>query len=1012
MALMALPARALDPHTALAQYGYQSWQTDSGLPQNTVHAIVQGRSGFLWIATEGGLVRFDGADFTVFNRANTPQLPSDLIDGLLLDRSGNLWISTSGGLARMSAAEVPNAHSIQDFGPARGIPHTQIYGAWQDPAGTVWVMSAAGLFRIGDGQTVAQPVPLQQDLTENSLMAAGPQGSLWLGSAEGLLHAWPDGHFAPIGASGEVVALAVDGHGVAWAALRSGLEACSASGCRSIPVPSGDIVNALTADASGHMWIGASGGLFVAHGYRLQPLHADSGSVDFLYSDHEGMIWAGTARGIMRIAPGSTPSVQLLRRNDTYLAAAEDREGDLWFGTESGGLAVLRDRKFSTLTAEDGLTEEYVYALAQSANGDVWVGTRGGGLNVFHNGKFHAISSSQGLAGNVVLSVAAAPNGDVWAGTPDGLNLIRNGRVRVFTTADGLADDFVRSLFVDRDGALWIGTRHGLSRYRNGRFDTWSVIDGLGSNMVGAMAQGRDGALWIGTLGGLSRFRNGQFRTFTTHDGLSSNIVTALRMDRDGTLWIGTNNRGLNRMRGGHIVAIHSAELPHRILGILEDHSGYIWLSSSSGVYRVSRAGLNRMADGGRAAEVMRFGVADGMRISECSSGGHPAALRLRDGELWFATLKGIARVNPAHMPVNRVPPPVVIERISVDDVPEPSVSRLTIPPGHSHYEFDYAGLSFVAPQKVEYRYQLQGFDRGWVNAGTRRAAYYTNLPHGRYTFRVMARNNDGVWSSTAATAQLIIEPHFYQMLWFRLLAILALAGLGYAVWRRRLLGVEREFQAVLGERTRIAREIHDTLAQGFVAVSVQLELVAQLLHISKDAAQEQLQQTQAMVRSSLDDARTSIWELRSQTAEREDLATRVLKMAEEVASRAGSQARVQMQVSGTYRPLDPDVEREAARIAREAVVNSVRHGHPQNILLRLEYDGSMFGMEVRDDGRGFDGPPADGSSGHFGVTGMRERAAAIGATLTIESQAGQGTWVRLALPLGRDAEKKAQPQI
>ncbi len=395
------------------------------------------------------------------------------------------------------------------------------------------------------------------------------------------------------------------------------------------------------------------------------------------------------------------------------------------------------------------------------------------------------------------------------------------------------------------------------------------------------------------------------------------------------------------------------------------------------------------------------------MRISECSSGGHPAALRLGDGTLWFATLKGIARVDPEHMPVNGVPPDVVIEQVSVDDRPASAVTGLHISPGHSHYEFDYAGLSFVAPQKVKYRYELEGFDRGWVDAGTRRVAYYTNLPHGHYTFRVMARNNDGVWSKAAATAELTIEPHVYQTWWFRLLLVLALAGLGYAAWRRRLLRVEREFQAVLGERTRIAREIHDTLAQGFVAVSVQLELIAQLMHTSADAAREQLDRTRAMVKSSLDDARSSIWELRSQTAEREDLAVRMLKMAEEVTARAGARGRLQMQVSGTYHPLDPGVERELLRIAREAAVNAVRHGDPENIVLRLEFDANMFGMEIRDDGRGFEGTPPDGTRGHFGLTGMRERAASIGAEMTVESGAGQGTRVRVALVLARETEKK-----
>ncbi len=641
-------------------------------------------------------------------------------------------------------------------------------------------------------------------------------------------------------------------------------------------------------------------------------------------------------------------------------------------------------------------------------NGHVGVGTKGGGLNVFHEWQISALTTAQGLLSNVVLAVAAAANGEVWVGTPDGLNLLRAGDVvRAFTTADGLADDFVRSLYWGSHGALWIGTRHGLSRYANGQFTTWTALDGLGSDLVGAMVESKDGSLWIGTLGGLSRFRDGKITNLTTKDGLSSNVVTALHEDDDGTLWIGTNDGGLNRWRNGKIVSLASGLIPKRVIGILEDGEGYLWISSNSGVYRVSRDELNRMADGGAPAQVMRFGVADGMRISECSSGGHPAALRLSDGSLWFATLKGIARVDPEHMPMNRVAPQVAIEQVSVDDVPEASEAEMNVPPGHSHYEFDYAGLSFVAPQKVEYRYQLVGFDRDWVDAGTRRAAYYTNLPHGHYTFRVTARNNDGVWSEAAATAELTVEPHIYQTVWFRLLVLAALAALGYAVWRRRLLRVEREFQAVLGERTRIAREIHDTLAQGFVAVSVHLELVAQLMRSSADAAREQLERAQSLVRSSLEDARTSIWELRSQGGEREDLAARILKMAEEVTGRAHARARVQMHVTGTNHPLDEDVERELTRIAREAVTNAVRHGDPENIAVRLEFEGNMFGMEIRDDGRGFAGTPPDGSSGHFGLTGMRERADAIGATLAVESSPGEGTTVRLALSLSRETEKQ-----
>jgi signal transduction histidine kinase/ligand-binding sensor domain-containing protein len=997
IALGAVPAKALDPHTALAQYGYQSWQTDTGLPQNTVHAIVQGRDGYLWIATEGGLVRFDGVEFRAYTRANTPGLPSDLIDDLMEDRDGALWASTSGGLARLRGGVV------EAFGAAQGIPATQVWRTLQDGRGVVWALTAAGLFRI-DGERAAR-IDVNAGLTENSRMATGPDGALWLGTADGLMRAGADDVFHAVGSAGEVLALAVDRNETAWAGMRSGLEACSSTRCRSAAVPGGGAVNALAVDRAGRVWIGTETGLLLADGDRVTAFGQKTGRVDFLYGDRAGMLWAGTAQGLMRIDP-EQGTAELLRGGDVFLSAAEDREGDLWLGTESGGLAVLRDRKFSSLTAEDGLTDEYVLALAQAPNGHVAAGTKGGGLNVFRDGKFRALTTAQGLLSNVVLTMAAAANGDVWVGTPDGLNLLHEGDVaRAFTTADGLADDFVRSLYVGRGGELWIGTRRGLSRYENGRFTTWTALDGLGSDLIGAMTQDHDGSLWIGTLGGLSRFRDGQIRNLTTKDGLSSNVVTALYEDHDGTLWIGTNDGGLNRWRAGKIVRIASRQLPQRVIGILEDGSGYLWISSNTGIYRVSRDALGRMADGGAEAEVMRFGVADGMRISECSSGGHPAAVKLKDGSLWFATLKGIARVDPEHMPVNRVAPQVEVERVSVDDTQQASIADLTVAPGHSHYEFDYAGLSFVAPQKVEYRYQLEGFDRGWVDAGTRRAAYYTNLPHGHYTFRVIARNNDGVWSGTAATAELTIEPHVYQTVWFRLLVLLAIAALGYAAWRRRLMRAEREFQAVLGERARIAREIHDTLAQGFVAVSVHLELVAQLMRNSADAAREQLARAQALVRSSLEDARTSIWELRSQGADREDLAVRVLKMAEETTSRSGARARVQMQVTGTNHPLDEDVERELMRIAREAVTNAVRHGDAENIVLRLEFEGSMFGMEIRDDGRGFAGTPPDGSSGHFGLTGMRERAEAIGATLTVESNPGEGTTVRVGLNISQAGE-------
>ncbi|MGA8108367.1 MAG: two-component regulator propeller domain-containing protein, partial [Acidobacteriaceae bacterium] len=479
VALAGMPARALDPHTALAHYGYQSWQTDTGLPQNTVHAIVQGPGGYLWIATEGGLVRFDGIAFRVMTHANTPELPSDLIDDLMVDRTGAVWVSTSGGLARLKDGR------LEAFGPDRGIPATQVWRTFEDSRGRMWALTAAGLFRMEEGR--GEPIPLEQDLTENSTMAAGRDGTLWLGTAEGLLRGNERGQFKPEGASGEVLALAVDGSGTAWAGLRSGLEACSGAGCRSVPTPSGGAVHALAADRTGQIWIATDGGVFsVRDGHWYG--HPVTDGAEFLYCDRQGAVWAGTPQGLVRFTgQGGSQSEQWRWGHEVFLAAAEDREGDLWLGTEAGGLAVLRDRKFSTLGAAEGLNDAYVLALAQAPDGDVWMATRNGGVDDDRDGKIHPLTTAEGLASNVALAVAAAPNGDVWVGTPDGLNRIHGGEVRVFTTADGLADDFVRSLYVDGKGALWAGTRHGLSRYADGTFTTWTAADGLGSDLVGAI---------------------------------------------------------------------------------------------------------------------------------------------------------------------------------------------------------------------------------------------------------------------------------------------------------------------------------------------------------------------------------------------------------------------------------------------------------------------------------------------------------------------------------------------
>jgi signal transduction histidine kinase len=617
------------------------------------------------------------------------------------------------------------------------------------------------------------------------------------------------------------------------------------------------------------------------------------------------------------------------------------------------------------------------------------------------------------LLSDVILSLAPAPNGDLWVGTPDGLNRIRGSAVDAFTSADGLPDDFIRSLLADADGSLWIGTRRGLvhwmfqtggkdTAHPGGRMETFTQANGLGSDLVGAMARDTKGDLWVATFAGLSRLHDGKILNYTTANGLSSNVITALLVRSNGTLLIGTQDHGWNQWDGQKFsAAAHNGLEQTSIHAILDDTGarggGHLWFATGNGI---ARCDCDMM---GGCKHWIEFGAADGLRSRETTTNSHPSAWRSSDGYLWFATPKGLVEVDPAHFPVNSVPPPVALERFAIDDLTQPlrgADARLRVEAGHVHFEFDYAGLSFVAPQKVRYRYMLEGFDRDWTEAGTRRAAYYTNIPPGRYTFRVQAANNDGLWNTQGATLAFELRPHFYQTAWFYALLTALAVGMVVLLLRLRLRRAEGEFRAVLGERSRIAREIHDTLAQGYVGISLQLEVLAELLRTHKvEAAAKHLDTTRGYVREGLADARQSIWALRSQDSEETTLPVRLRRMVE---AAGGNGLKAGFGIFGAYRPLPAEIEREFLRVAQEAIHNVKKHAEAKHLLVQLEYGPGEVALDVRDDGRGFAVDDAQ-PPGHFGLTGMRERAAAIGGTLELISEPNAGTTVRLRAKAARD---------
>jgi signal transduction histidine kinase/ligand-binding sensor domain-containing protein len=931
-----------------------------------------------------GLVRFDGNGFQVFDRNSTPALPGNDVRCLLETKDGALWIGTSEGLARWKDGVV-KAFTTRD-----GLPGNGIRALVEAANGGLWVWTDGGLARLNGEKFVAQDVVGGLPASAITTVTGDGRGDLWVSTSEGV-DVFHDGR---------------------WAHSAPGPQ---------LPNEVVEFVQTLPGNSlkgSGVQLALASQSTLVFFGGRaLEHLRVGKelpGSrIQTIFVDRRGSLWIGTNGGLARFAGGK---IELLPVTDplasaSVLALMEDSEGNIWVGTETGGLHILRDQRFRTVGAREGLSSDATTTVVEDKTGTLWVGTNGAGLNALkpgaagiNAGPVKTYSVRNGLLSDVILSLAAAPNGDLWVGTPDGLNRIRGARVDSFTSADGLPDDFIRSLLVDTDGSLWIGTRRGLTHWAVGNgvpggthMETYSHANGLGSDLVGALARDSAGNLWVATFAGLSRLRGGTIANYTTANGLSSNVITALLSRGDGTLLIGTQDHGWNVWDGQRFSPEkHDGLDQTSIHAILDDGDGHLWFATGNGIARCDCAGAGNAMQGAGCSHWIEFGATDGLRSRETATNSHPSAWRSGDGRLWFATSKGIVEVDPAHFPVNNVPPPVALERFAVDDLPQAlhaADSALRIPAGHVHFQFDYAGLSFTAPQKVRYRYMLEGFDRDWTDAGARRSAYYTNIPPGRYTFRVQAANNDGLWNTSGAALTFELRPHYYQTAWFLVLLLLAAAGMVVLLLRLRLRRAEGEFRAVLGERNRIAREIHDTLAQGYVGISVQLEVLAELLRLKKpEEASKHLDLTRGYVREGLADARQSIWALRSQDSGETTLPVRLRRMTE---AEDGHGLEARFNIFGAYRPMPPGTEREFLRVAQEAIHNVKKHAGAKQLLVQLEYGRDGVALEVRDDGSGFaaqQGP----QPGRFGLTGMRERAAAIGGTLEVASEPGAGTTVRL----------------
>jgi len=960
--VIAAQVYALNPERGLNEFGNQVWLTENGLPQNTVQTIIQTRDGYLWIGTQEGLARFNGTGFVVFDKENTPQFKSNDIRGLLETRSGELWISTSYGLLRRHSGV------FNLFTTAEGLPDNSVGSLVEGADGTIWIATASGLARYANNAITAfAEVP-----DDVQTLYLDPTGAIWIGTTNGI----------------------------------KSLKDNQLTKLTPVEDQLGRSVNAIVSDQQGRLWFGTDDGLVGDDHSQVVSYSSANGlpdnHINSLTVDKEGCLWVSTSAGLARIKFGN-PAVVTTTKNlssNIILATFEDREGSLWVGTESGGLNLLRDKKFTTLTTRDGLASDLVKAVYQDRSGTIWIGTNGGGLSFVKDGKITNLTTKEGLSSNVVLSIFGDDKGTTWIGTPDGLNQYRDGKFTTLTVADGLSSDLVRSIYVDRAGSVWVGTRNGLNRIRNGEFTIFTTRDGLADDFIGTIFEDSKGALWVGTRAGLSELNGNKFTNFTSRDGLSSDVITSLHEDSQHNIWIGTNGGGLNRLQSGKLISYTTRNgLPDNVIyRILEDVQQNLWFSSPKGIFKVSLKELNDFANGQlQFLHSTSYGTSDGLLTRECSGGGYPAGWRGNDGKLWFSTIKGVAMVDPANMQINELPPPVALEQIRVDDKDLSSNESVQLSPATTRLEFFYTALSFVAPDKVRFKYKLEGFDPDWIDAGTRRNASYTNLRPGNYTFRVQAANNDGVWNEEGALFQFYLKPHFYQTYWFYAALVLLLGLISWQLYRLRVRQMKAQFDAVLGERTRIAREIHDNLAQEMLGISVQLEVVARTMPPGAELAQTHLDRVRMLVRHGIAEARRYVWDLRSQALDKADLATALNETARRLT--ANGPVEAQVQVGGVFRPLPQAVEDNLLRIAQEAINNAVAHARPQRIMVNLKFDIRSVQLSIRDDGRGFDQTAAT-SNGHFGLMGMRERAESIGGKLNIISSTETGTEVLVDVPI------------
>ena len=993
--ILALACNPLGAATSLPWFA-RAWQSDEGLPDNAVVGIEQTPDGFLWVATQAGLVRFDGLRFSQFTAVTIAGVPTSLIQAILVDHCGRLWVAKD----RRVVVCVDQGRT-EVFAPANGLPNVEARTMAEDPEGAVWISYIGGdVVRIQNGQARAFTAAEGLPGGGTCQLTHDQGGQLWFSEGE-WLGVFRKGKFLTLQA----------------------LKAQRVTGARL-----GGIWFCTGKQLSKY----AEGGLPV----KLGELPSNRSDVNptVLYEDRAGRLWIGTREaGLFCYDGGGFTAVATSHHE--ILSLKEDQEGNLWVGTRGGGLNQLKPRIVELLATDSRSPFEAVRSVSEDTNGLLWAVSQSGVVSRSAGNGWTPLSANDGWSVSYAQCVAADPNGGVWIGTQYlGLYRWQNGAVTTsLSRTNGLQGDLVNSLLTVPSGAAWIGSeavdgqQHALSRYQAGELRTFPLPPGSGT--VAAMSVDRAGDCWAATANGLLlRVHEDVLMNETTKTLAVPHAIRCLLTTGDGSLWIGYAGEGVGRLKAGRFIHYRLDQGLHDdyISQIVSDGRGRLWFAGNRGIFFVREKQLNDLAEG-RISRVqsVAYGQNEGLPRLQASHGYWPGALHSRDGRLWIPMQSGLAVVHAADFKANPIAPPVVIERVSVNgktvaayesgestavanasaplDLSQEQ-THLHLPPGRRQVEFVFTALSLVMPETLEFKYRLKGLDADWVNGGSQRVAYYPQVPPGDYRFQVIACNRDGIWNETGSALTLKAEPYWWQTAWFRVVGPLSAFGLlgGGTILglrrrhRRQIMHLEL-LQATERERTRIAQDLHDDLGAGLTQISLNTAMLqnsAVAPEIAGGLLQEIDQRSRELV-TALDEI---VWAANPKNDTVPALARYLCQFAQSCLQSTDIACRLAVAPALPDAPVGAEQRHHLFLAFKEALHNTLRHSGATELKLEITADAETLSVALADNGRGFiPGPVPEGADG---VGNMRTRLERLGGSCVVTSAPGQGTKVVFHLPL------------